>query len=162
MCACAVSVGVGIGDAQRRQDFRLQAFHLGRFLVVLVVVALRVQHAVDDQVGGVLFDGFLLLGRFAFQHVGAEDDVGLGGRVVVDFFAFVVGEGQYVGGVVLAAIVAVQGLAFGGVDEAYRQLGRGEQRGRHPAPHFRARDGFLQAGVGILDRQAEFIFCGHF
>src|SRR5471032_3587097 len=114
MCACAVSVGVGIGDAQRRQDFRLQAFHLGRFLVVLVVVALRVQHAVDDQVGRVLFDGFLLLGRLAFQHVGAEDDVGLGRRVVRQrFVALVVGEGQHVGGVVLAAVVAVQGLAIG-------------------------------------------------
>src|SRR5471030_865973 len=110
MCACATLFGVGIGDAQRGQDFRLQAFHLGRFLVVLVVVALRMQHAVDDQVGRVLFDGFLLLGRFAFQHVGAEDDVSLRRRVVGQvFLALVVGEGQHVGGVVLAAIVAVQG-----------------------------------------------------
>src|SRR5471032_2103498 len=79
---CCRSAGVGIGDAERGQDVGLQPFHLGRFLVVLVVVALRVQHAVDDQVGGVLLDGFLLLGRLAFEHVGAKDDVGLRRRVV--------------------------------------------------------------------------------
>src|SRR5471032_2049399 len=111
------SAGVGIGVAEAGQDVGFDAFHLGRFLVVHVVVALRVQHAVDDQVGGVFFHGFLLLGRFPLQHVGAEDDVGLGRRVVREFFAFVVGEGQHVGGVVLLAVVAVQGAAFLGVDE---------------------------------------------
>src|SRR5436305_1325742 len=81
-----------------------------------------------DQVGGVFFHGFLLLGRFLLQHVGAQDDVGLGRGVVRQFFfAFVVGERQHVGGVVLAAVFAVEGLAFGGVDKTDRQFCRREQ-----------------------------------
>jgi hypothetical protein len=70
------------------------------------------------------------------------------GFVLGDLGAFVVGEGQHVGGVVLAAVVAVQGLAFGGVDEADRQFGRAEQGGAHPALDHGGGDLGFEAGVG--------------
>ena len=120
-----------------------------------MVEALRVQHPVHDEVRRVFLDRLLLLVRLALQHVRAQDDVGLRRLVVGDFRALVVGEGEHVGGVVLAAVFAVQGLAFLGVDEADRQFGRAEEGAAHPALHQFGREVRFEAGVGVLDVQFE-------
>src|SRR5450830_66906 len=154
---------IWIGDAQLGQDPGFQAFHLGGLFVIHMVVALRVQHAVDDQMGRMLFHAFLLFRRFLFQHVGAQDDVGAGRLIVGQFFfALVVGKGQHIGGVVFFAVVAVQAAAFFGIDEADGQFSRREQGRLHPAADLWARDQGFQAGIRVLHGQREFIFFGHF
>src|SRR5450830_1286472 len=154
---------IWIGDAQLGQDLGFQAFHLGGLFVIHMVVALRVQHAMDDQMGRMLFHAFLLFRRFLFQHVGAQDDVGAGRLVVRQrFLAFVVGKSEYIGGVVFFAVIAVQAAAFLGIDEADGQFGRREQGRFYPAAYLGPGDGCFQAAVRVLHGQREFIFFGHF
>ncbi|MNN87665.1 hypothetical protein D3C81_2052520 [compost metagenome] len=80
--------------------------------------------------GCMFFHALFLFGRFQLQDIGAEDDIGLRGVAV---FVFGIGEGQDVGGVILATVIAVQVLAFGGVNEAQGDLRRGQQGGLDPA-----------------------------
>src|SRR5450830_299270 len=142
---------IWIGDAQLGQDLGFQAFHFGGLFVIHMIVALRVQHAVDDQMGRVFFHAFLLFRRFLFQYVGAQDDVGTRRLVVGQFcFAFVIGKGQHIGGVVFFAVIAVQVASFFGIDKAYRQFSGREQGRLHPAAHFWPRDQGFQTGVRVL------------
>ena len=48
---------------------RFELFHLNSLHLFQVVVALGVQHAVDDQVGRVLFHRLALFACLALQHV---------------------------------------------------------------------------------------------
>ena len=64
-------------------------------------------------------------------------------------------EGQHVGRVVLAAVLAVERAAFLGADDAHRELGRRGQRRAQPAGDAMARQQRPVGRVGELQRQAE-------
>ena len=92
-----------------------------------------------DEVGEVRLKGLALGCRLAHHHRHAQHEVA-GERAVVrlrdagHILAFGIGEGEHVGGVVLAAIVAVQAAPLVLADEADRDLGILLQRGLGPAP----------------------------
>jgi len=121
-----------------------------------MVPALRVQHAVHQQMRIVLGQRLALLGGFARHHRRAQQQVGgHHGRTAVV-------KGQHVGGVVLAAEVAVELPALVGIDDAHGDLGRLHalvQRGAQPAhdPMARQRGAVLghAAPAGELQRQAQ-------
>ena len=49
-------LGIRIGDAERGKDFRLERFHSLRVGLVLVVEAQKMQHAVHDEMRGMVGD----------------------------------------------------------------------------------------------------------
>ena len=169
MTACLLSILVRVGNSQSGEDVFFQRFHFLRFFIVQMVVTLCMQGAVDDQMGGMGFQGFSLFFRFPFQHVGTQDDVGLchlfrhvgssrfqfrlgrGGTGKVEFAHVVIRKSEYVGGVILFAVFTVQGTAFFGIDEAQGDDGRHLEGGLHPAAQFRARQGGFQTFVRVLD-----------
>ena len=62
-------------DSPAQRESRLQRFHHSSILVVLVIVALQVQHAVHDEMRAVRAQRLLLLARFAPHHRHAEHEV---------------------------------------------------------------------------------------
>ena len=108
------------------------------------------QRAVHQQVGVVVGHRQAHLGGFAFHHRGAQHQVGHHHRLML------VVEGEHVGGVVALAVLAVQRLAFIGIDDAHRDLGRALQRGAQPAHHAVARQVGAVARIGLLQRQVQF------
>ena len=98
-----------------------------------MVVALRVQRAVYQQMGVMGLQRLALLARLAFDHWRAQHQVGrhIGRLRVV--------KGQHVGRVVLAPVVVVQRLAFLGLDDAHRDFGVALQRMANPAGYAVAR-----------------------
>lgn len=108
---------VGVVFSERGQDVPFQRFHRLRGGRPFVVMAMRVQCGVHDQMGEVVVHWLAACARFALECRYADDDVGVNGRLGR------VTEGQHIGGVVLAAKVAVKSAPFARVDEAQGQLG---------------------------------------
>jgi hypothetical protein len=71
-----------------------------------VVVALQMQHTMHNHVGVVGFRRLALLLGLALDHLAAQH------QVAANALAGFVGEGEHVGGVVLAPVVAIEGLPF--------------------------------------------------
>lgn len=142
--------GVRIGNSQFRQYFYFELFHFFSLGFAFMIVALRMQNPVHYQVGCVCLYGNILLPRFALQYIGTEDDVRLC-YFAIGFFS--IGKGEHIGRIILAAVIAVQHACFFGIDQADRQFGRRQQCSVHPLPDFAAGYQFLQARVGILDRE---------
>jgi hypothetical protein len=67
---------VGIGNAKAREQPGLERFHARGVALVLMVVALRMQHAMDHEMRQVIDQGFVLRTRLGAQHRQAQDDVG--------------------------------------------------------------------------------------
>ena len=51
-----------------------------------------------------------IVGFQTLQHIGAQDDIGLGDAVIFLLLILGVGKGQHIGGVILAAVIAVQAV----------------------------------------------------
>ena len=117
--------------------------------VVLVVVALRVQRAVHQQVRVVGGQVDLLLLRLALDHRRAQHQVGL------DLGLLHVVEREHVGGVVLLAVLAVERAAFVLADDAHRDRGRQLEAGADPARDLVARQQRAVRGVGELQAQLQ-------
>ena len=98
---------VGIGDPETVQDGRLARLHPLRLGVVLVVVALRVQRAVDHEVREMVAGGDPCGLRFGEHHGEADHNVGLHLRGAG------IGEGEHVGGPVAIAIRVVEAASLG-------------------------------------------------
>ena len=143
------SAGVGVGVAEGGEDLPLALLHGLRRRLLLVVVALGVQRAMHQQVCVVRLQRQAELPRLALDHLGAQDQVGQHQRLAL------VVEGQHVGRVVAAAVVAVQGTALVGVDQAHGDLRRAVERGADPARHPVPRQGPAVPRVGELQRQAQ-------
>jgi len=90
-----------------------------------------------------------LFGRLGFDDRRAQHQIGHH-----HWRAFVV-EGEHIGGVVLAAVVAVQRTAFIGTHDAHRDLPRCGQRRTHPARHAVSRQQRAVTRVGELQRQLQ-------
>ena len=111
--APAGRAGVGIGEAEARRRIALSRASIAlRLGVALVVEALRVQRAVHQQVRVVRLAAAMPCSpRLALDHRRAQHEVG------DDHRRALVVEGQHVGGVVLAAELAVQRAALVGADD---------------------------------------------
>ena len=115
----------------------------------LVVVALRMQRAVHQQVHVVRFERLALLARLAGHHRCAQHQVGQHPRRML------VVEGEHVGRVVLAAVVPVQRTAFHVADDAYRDLRRRFERRAQPACDSVTRQQQTVRPIGELQRQLQ-------
>ena len=107
-------------------------FHPRRFGGPFVIVALQVQHAVDDKVRAMRGERFALLHGLAPQHRSAEHDITARRAMFI-----IVHERQHVGGTVLAAMPTIERAAFGFLNEPeddrhVRSVG--DQRRFYPAP----------------------------
>src|SRR5690606_615667 len=102
--------GVGIGQAEAGQDLPLQLLHGLGLLLVLVVPAQQVQGAGDGQVGVVRRQRLALFGSLAGHDRRADHQVAQ--QRELDALGQALGqlgrEAEHVGGVVLAAVVAVE------------------------------------------------------
>ena len=67
--------GVGIGHAEPREDRGLARLHRARVAGGVVVVALQVQHAVDDEVRAVIGERLALRLRLVAHDRRAQHDV---------------------------------------------------------------------------------------
>ena len=108
-------VGIGIVNAQGGEEGRLARFHAARGAVAVVVVALQVQHAVNDEVRAVIGGGLALLPRFPPDDRHAQHQVARQG------FHVIVHERQHVRGVGLAAVLRVETLSLRAPDEPQRE-----------------------------------------
>ncbi len=113
-----------------------------------MIVSLRMQDAVDDEVREVLAEGLALLARLAPDDRHAQHDVGAHDRRVL------VVERQHVGRVVLAPELAVQPARLGRADEAQRQFGVAFERGPDPAHERASRRQAVEPALP-LDRQRQ-------
>ena len=107
-----------------------------------MVVSLQVKQAVHEQVRVVGLDRLALAAGLARDDRGADDDVAGERPGGVD-------EGEHVGGVVLAAVLPVEGLAFLAADDAHRDLRRPIQGHGDPLAHARrTQQRLVHAGAG--------------
>jgi hypothetical protein len=141
--------GVGVGEAERAQQGALARFHAPRIGGALVVVALRVQRAMHEQVRVVRLERDARGPRLGLEHRCAQHEVGDDLRL-----AFVV-EGQHVGRVVAPAVAAVERAALVGADDAHGDARVGLERAADPARHAVARQPRTVACIGELQRKGE-------
>jgi drug/metabolite transporter (DMT)-like permease len=153
--ASGLRAAVRVLEAQPHDDLALARFHDLRIGVGLMIVALRMQGAVHQQMRVVRLQRQSRPARLLGHHRGAQDQVGRD-----DWLAAVV-EGEHVGGVVAAAVVAVQQAALFGADDAHRDLRRALQCRADPARDAVARQLGAVGGVGELQRQRERRTRGH-
>ena len=97
-----------------------------------MIMALRVQCAMNDQMRQMVPERLVLCARLASHDRHANDDVG------ADRLLHVV-EGEHVGSVVLSAKLAIQATAFGRADKAQYEIGIALECELQPAPEGRAR-----------------------
>jgi hypothetical protein len=112
---------------QHAKQRRLARFHSRRVGSPLMIVALQMQHAVDDEVRAVGAERLSLRPRLPRQDRDAQYDVA-GQRVDI-----IVHERQHVGGVLPAAEACVETAAFALADEAKRHRKIALLRYLHPA-----------------------------
>ena len=94
---------VGVGHAEAGQDSSLQTFHDQRLGGVLVVEAVKVQHAMHDQVPQMVGERLSLRRR-----LGHADLTGQGDVARVALCARTSRKGQHIGRLVLATEACVQ------------------------------------------------------
>src|SRR5690606_40901572 len=66
--ASSAGVAVRVGNTEAAQDRHLRRLHASRLFLVLVVVALRMEHAVDEQVGEMVVEALALRARLGAHH----------------------------------------------------------------------------------------------
>ena len=118
-----------------------------------MVITLRMQRAVDQQVRVVRLQSLLVGLGLVRHHRRAQHQIGgHEGRLCVV-------KRQHIGGVVFLPVVAVQRLAFLGIDDAHRDFRVALQCMANPSGHAVARQrGAVQGGVfdiAELERQLQ-------
>ena len=102
--------------AERSQDFPLSGLQASCGGSVAMMVAMRVQRRMHEQMRQVVIDGFVESTRRTLKHRDAHDNVSVHGRPDG------VPESQHIRCVILAAVVAIQLPPLGGADKAQCQL----------------------------------------
>ena len=149
MRRCDGPDGIAV-DINSGEDAAFECLHHLRVGGALMVEALRVQCAVHEQVRVVIDEGYALRRRLAGDDRRADDDVGDDDRRTL------VAEGEHVGRVVLAAVVAVQCAALVGADDAHREFGRRRRQRRAQLARDRmARQQRAVRRVGELQRKLQ-------
>ncbi len=114
-----------------------------------MVITLRMQYAMHYQMRGMRFQRLVLLGRFTLQDIGAQHDIRLRDGTC---FMFGVGKGQYIGRIILVAVIAIQGAPLVLINEADGKLCRCKQRCLDPASQLHTRHRVFHARICILHR----------
>src|SRR5450759_5581377 len=128
--------GVWVRITELRQYPLFERLHPGGCARALVIVSLQVQRAVDRQVRDMRRQRLALRARLAPHHRRAQHEVAREGLAAP---AAAVAEAEYVGGVVLVAVIAVEPAAFGGADEAHGDRRALLEGGSQPAAKFGVR-----------------------
>jgi len=124
--------------------FGAHAFFIGQ---ALVIHALGMQGAVDDEVNIVGLEVASQSARVLLYHLGAQHQVSTDHRDLVVF------EGQHVGSVVSVSVCQVQLFGLMATDTAHGQLSRALQSRADPLDHLMTRQQLAVARVGHLQRQ---------
>jgi hypothetical protein len=122
-------------------------FHDAGVGAVLVIVSLQVQHTMHDQVGEMRLQRLALRGGLAHDHHRHAP----GREVAGQHRRARVGEGQHVGGVILAAVLRVQRAPLGSASTKRTVTSAAPGRARAPPAHLGAR---RQRGLGLARRTA--------
>ena len=114
---------VRIGDAEARKDVPLQRLHRLRFMIRLVIVTEEMQGTVHHHMTPVIAERLALLRRLIGHDGRANDDIAEQRPIPWRHEPGVAcREREYVGRLVLVAVVAVQGLHLACIDDAYRNI----------------------------------------
>lgn len=117
-------LGVRVGDTEAPERKHLERLHAARLVILLMVVALRVQNPMNDQVRKTPRERPARLSGLFAKHRYAQNDIGLkpwlhrglqgmtvcGRHVAVD-------ESEHVGRVVALAKICIQRARLGPIDE---------------------------------------------
>jgi hypothetical protein len=118
--ALKLIIRVGIGNAQRFEHLRFEAFHLKSLSFFNVIVANKMQEAVDDEMGKMLDKSDPLFLRFPRQRLQGEGDIA--DKALDRAEGFDLREAQDVGGLVDLPPLAVEDALVGIIGQQNRDL----------------------------------------
>lgn len=115
---------VGIGDAQRRQYVAFSGFHGFGFVLDLVIITQKMQHAVNGKMTKMIGDALALFPGFPADHAMRQDEIAQQCRRRLRIAEVAIAwKGQNIGRPVDTAILIVQRPRFGIVAEPHAQFG---------------------------------------
>jgi hypothetical protein len=137
---------VRISDPEAGQQTGFQGFHPVRLANPFMVIALGMQHAMDDQMGQMISQSFSLRPCLGADDGQAQHDVSLHRLPAV-------GKGQNIGGVVFAAPGQIECSPFASTHQPQGDLRFGLEGGPHPAAQLRAINRPVARCIAGLDRK---------
>ena len=131
---------IRIGKSQYAQNAPFTVFHEVCSCAGFVIITTQMQHAMHRQMRVMSSNRFLLFARFARDHRRAQNNVAAG------FSPRFVREGKHIGGVVLAAVTAVERARLPSINDSYGDFGTRTKGRKRPAAQLSAGRNSLRAG----------------